>query len=82
MPAPGRRLGVTHDILLEIDRSFREHGIEIPFPQRDVHVRMSELSSPTPAQSDGAGAENNGGVTASEPEEEVEEDVGVKVKEN
>ncbi len=27
VPAPGRRLGVTHDILLDIDRRFREHGI-------------------------------------------------------
>ncbi|ETW99985.1 MAG: hypothetical protein ETSY1_12965 [Candidatus Entotheonella factor] len=53
VPAPGRRLGVTHDILMEIDRRFREHGIEIPFPQRDVHVQIAETSAETPVHSDG-----------------------------
>jgi potassium-dependent mechanosensitive channel len=28
-----------------IDRSFREHGIEIPFPQRDLHIRSSSIES-------------------------------------
>ncbi|MEE8305229.1 MAG: mechanosensitive ion channel domain-containing protein [Candidatus Tectomicrobia bacterium] len=70
VPAPGNRLGVTHDILLEIDRRFREHGIEIPFPQRDVHVQMSETRLPTPAQSDGTGAENSVAITESGTEEE------------
>jgi|GEM_PF-6664356 len=30
---------VTHDLNMAIDRAFREAGITIPFPQRDVHVR-------------------------------------------
>lgn len=34
-----RRLSVISDINFAIDKAFREHGIEIPFPQRDVHVR-------------------------------------------
>ena len=34
-----RRLRVISDLNFAIDASFREHGIEIPFPQRDVHVR-------------------------------------------
>jgi potassium efflux system protein len=28
-----------HDLHLAIDRAFRNAGIEIPFPQRDVHIR-------------------------------------------
>jgi small-conductance mechanosensitive channel len=30
-----------------IDRAFREHGIQIPFPQRDVHVRSGRLETPS-----------------------------------
>lgn len=33
------RLQVLSDINFAIDAAFREHGIEIPFPQRDLHVR-------------------------------------------
>ncbi len=33
------RLQVVSDLNFAIDKAFREHGIEIPFPQRDVHVR-------------------------------------------
>ncbi|MBW1974240.1 MAG: mechanosensitive ion channel [Deltaproteobacteria bacterium] len=30
---------VETDIRFEIDRLFRERGIEIPFPQRDIHIK-------------------------------------------
>lgn len=30
---------VKNELLLEIDRRFREADVEIPFPQRDLHVR-------------------------------------------
>jgi small-conductance mechanosensitive channel len=33
------RLQVVSDVHFAIDRAFRERGIEIPFPQRDIHVR-------------------------------------------
>ena len=34
-------LAVRHELHLAIDRSFREHGVEIAFPQRDLHIRSS-----------------------------------------
>jgi len=40
---------VKSDILLRVWDKFHEHGIEIPFPQRDVHIK----SGPPPP---GAGA--------------------------
>ena len=33
------RLGVISDINFAIDKAFRKEGIEIPFPQRDLHVK-------------------------------------------
>ena len=33
------KLQTTSDINFAIDAAFREHGVEIPFPQRDLHVR-------------------------------------------
>ncbi len=36
---PRNRLQIRSELLLEIDRKFRARGIEIAFPQRDLHVR-------------------------------------------
>lgn len=39
-------LGVSNvksDILLNIWDKFQEHEIEIPYPQRDLHIRSSEI---------------------------------------
>ncbi|MFV9615008.1 MAG: mechanosensitive ion channel family protein, partial [Gammaproteobacteria bacterium] len=33
------RLSVISDINFAIDKAFREQGIEIPFPQRDLHIK-------------------------------------------
>jgi small-conductance mechanosensitive channel len=30
---------IKHELLLSIDKRFREEGIEIPFPQRDLYIR-------------------------------------------
>jgi small-conductance mechanosensitive channel len=36
---------------MSIDKAFREAGIEIAFPQRDIHVRsLPNGLPPTPAQ--------------------------------
>jgi potassium-dependent mechanosensitive channel len=35
-------LDVKSDLMLAIDVLFREHGIVIPFPQQDVHIRPQE----------------------------------------
>lgn len=34
-----KRLVMIHELHTEIDRRFKQHGIEIAFPQLDVHVR-------------------------------------------
>jgi len=36
-----QRLRVRHELLLAVDAMLREHGVEIPFPQRDLHVRSA-----------------------------------------
>ncbi|MDZ7617463.1 MAG: mechanosensitive ion channel, partial [Patescibacteria group bacterium] len=33
------RLAVIHDLHMSVDRKFRQAGVEIAFPQRDIHVR-------------------------------------------
>ncbi len=35
-------LTVQHQLRIEIDRLFRERGIEIAFPQRDLHIRSAD----------------------------------------
>jgi small-conductance mechanosensitive channel len=42
---PEDRGRVCHDLLIAIDTRFREAGIVIPFPQRDVHVHYLEGKS-------------------------------------
>jgi small-conductance mechanosensitive channel len=37
--APELRGRVRHDLLMKIYKVFNQKGIEIPFPQRDIHVR-------------------------------------------
>jgi len=36
-------LNVKSEILLGIWDKFREHDIEIPYPQRDLHIRSSVI---------------------------------------
>ncbi|TAN69477.1 MAG: mechanosensitive ion channel [Methylobacter sp.] len=36
------RLPVTHDLHIRLEKALREHRIEIPFPQQDIHLRTGE----------------------------------------
>jgi small-conductance mechanosensitive channel len=33
------KMRVRTDLHLMIDKAFRENGVEIPFPQRDIHLK-------------------------------------------
>jgi potassium efflux system protein len=44
VPDVAYRLPVTHDLHMAIDKAFREAGVEIAFPQRDLHLKSSDVS--------------------------------------
>jgi potassium efflux system protein len=51
--------GVTNikgDVYLSLWETFKEHGVEIPFPQRDLHLR----TVPAEMRANAAGAEGDG----------------------
>ncbi len=50
------RLQVISDLNFAIDAAFREYGIEIPFPQRDIHVRGVPESMFVPGKAGGEDA--------------------------
>jgi potassium efflux system protein len=52
------RFPLTHELHMAIMRAFREHSIEIPFPQRDIHVRYAEPAG-IPATAEAASATNS-----------------------
>jgi len=39
---PEERLMVSSDLRFRVDRVFREHNVEIPFTQQDVHIRPGD----------------------------------------
>jgi potassium efflux system protein len=45
LPNLENRGAVIHELHMAIDREFRQAGIEIAFPQQDVHVRSIDLPS-------------------------------------
>lgn len=40
---PPKQLIITSDLYFAIEAALRKHNIEIPFPQRDLHVRSGQL---------------------------------------
>lgn len=43
-----KKLSVTSELNLAIDKAFREHAIEIPFPQRTLHMATPPVKMPDP----------------------------------
>lgn len=39
---PNHRLLVLHELHMALDRAMKQHNIEIPFPQRDLHLKLSD----------------------------------------
>jgi potassium efflux system protein len=48
LATPSDRIPATHEVNSAIFEAFAEHGIEIPFPQRDLHVRSWSPETPPP----------------------------------
>ena len=48
----GSRIPLTHELNMAMERALRENGIEIPFPQRTVHLKGLDALNPnrTPAE--------------------------------
>ncbi len=42
---PEQRGLARHNILMEIDQRLRDEGIQIPFPQRDLHIKEASSNS-------------------------------------
>jgi potassium efflux system protein len=49
------RFPLTHQLHMAIEQAFRDHHIEIPFPQRDIHIRYSDVI-PRPVDKDAVAA--------------------------
>ncbi len=45
----GHRLTVTHDLHIRLNAALNKEGIEIPFPQRDLHLRSMNVDLPVKA---------------------------------
>ncbi|HEY0974121.1 MAG TPA: mechanosensitive ion channel domain-containing protein [Solimonas sp.] len=49
-----KRADVASDLRFAIEKAFREAGIEMPFPQQDVHIRSWPASGTSTSRADGA----------------------------
>ena len=59
LPSPNELMSVRDRLNKVINKEFTERGIEIPFPQRDLHIR----SGPTPVDTTTARAADGGDHT-------------------
>jgi small-conductance mechanosensitive channel len=46
LPNLDNRVTAIHEIHMGIERALREAGIEMPFPQYDVHIRSADANVP------------------------------------
>ncbi|MCA9177760.1 MAG: mechanosensitive ion channel, partial [Planctomycetales bacterium] len=60
LPEIDRRLPTIDDLHMEIDRQFRLEGIEIAFPQHDLHLRTVDANAVSALQVIARGQENSG----------------------
>jgi len=44
VPRPQDRPATAHDLLLQIEQTFRQQGIVMPFPQQDIHLRSADAA--------------------------------------
>lgn len=51
---PRRHLNINSDINYRVKQLFNEEGIEIPFPQRELHVRQGASGTRSAAERHGA----------------------------
>jgi small-conductance mechanosensitive channel len=47
---PAKQIQIRSDLYFQIERMLRQHDIEIPFPQRDLHVRSGSLPVDLPPE--------------------------------
>ena len=45
--APNGVSNVRSEVLIAVWKAFRDNGIEIPFPQRDIHIKSGQLTEAT-----------------------------------
>lgn len=58
VPTPRERFTVANDVLLQVDQAFRAHGVQIPFPQRDLHLRSADTTLVLRGSGNGPGPES------------------------
>jgi potassium efflux system protein len=46
-------MAVLSDLTVSINRKLKEAGIEIPFPQRDLHLRSADVEAARTLRGDG-----------------------------